>query len=51
MNEYQQERHAQDHAELDRKLRDAENRIADLESTVRALEQKINDVEHKVDYP
>lgn len=50
MNEQQQERHAQDHAEIDRKLRDAENRIDDLERLVRALDQKINDVEHKVDY-
>lgn len=50
MNEQQQERHAQDHTEIDRKLRDAENRIDDLERLVRALDQKINDVEHKVDY-
>jgi hypothetical protein len=50
MNEQQQEQHANEHAELDRQLRDALNRIVDLESTVRVLEQKINDVEHKVDY-
>jgi chromosome segregation ATPase len=50
VNEQQQERHAQDHAEIDRKLRDAENRIDDLERLVRALDQKIDDVEHKVDY-
>lgn len=50
MNEQQQERHAQDHTNLDQQLRDALNRIADLESKVLGLEQKINDVEHKVDY-